>query len=109
MFPTDPNIGRTNVTDSNNIATTRRVQFSEDVIERDGVCVLAGLEVMFCDAVHLLAHNKGDSVWYYYSQSVLAHHRNGGSTFRLILSVAVETLLGVTLYGTLTTLGMVFF
>src|SRR5258708_1056736 len=104
MFPADPNIGRTNVTDSNNIATSRRVQFREDVIERDRV--LAGLEVMFSNAVHLLAHNKGDSVCYYYSQSLLAHHRNGGSTFRLILSVAA---LGMTLCGTLTMFGTAFF
>ncbi len=36
MFPTDPNIGRTNVTDSDSVATTRRVRFREDIIERDG-------------------------------------------------------------------------
>src|SRR5258708_32893666 len=76
-----PNIGCTNVTESNNIATTWRVQFCKDVIEQDGVCILAGLEVMFCDAVHLLAHNKDNSVCYYYSQSLLAHHHNRGSTF----------------------------
>ena len=109
MFSTDPNIGRANVTDSDSVITTRRVRFREDVVEWDGVCILAGLEVMFCDAVHLLAHNKGDSVCYYDSQSLLAHHCNGGSTFRLKLSVAVETLLGVTLCGTLATFGTVFF
>src|SRR5258708_25425393 len=35
MFPTDPNIERTNVTDSDSMATTRRVRFREDVVERD--------------------------------------------------------------------------
>jgi hypothetical protein len=103
MFPTDPNIGRKNVTDS--VATTRRSRFREDVVERDGVCVLSGAGLRYCDAVHLLAHYKGDSVCYSYSQSVLAHHRNGGSTFRLILSVAVETQLRPTLWRTLTTFG----
>jgi hypothetical protein len=47
--------------------------------------------------VHLLAHSKGDTVCHYYSQADLAHHRNGGSTFRLILCAAVETSLEVTL------------
>ncbi len=42
-----PNIRRTYITDSNNIATTQRVWFHKDVIEQDGVCILAGLEVMF--------------------------------------------------------------
>ncbi len=61
MFPTDPNIRCTNVTDSDSVVTTQRIRFHEDIVEWDGVCILAGLEVMFCDAVHLLAHNKGDS------------------------------------------------
>src|SRR5260221_151785 len=54
-------------------------------------CILSGKGQFYCDAVHLLAHHKGDSVCYSYSQSILAHHRNGGSTFRLILNIAVET------------------
>ena len=35
MFPTDPNIGCTNITDS--VATTRRARFCKDVVEWDGV------------------------------------------------------------------------
>ncbi len=81
VFPTDPSIGRENVTDS--VAAARRARFREDVAERDRVCVLSGLIQRLCDAVHLLPHHKGASVCYSYSQSVLAHHRNGGSTFCL--------------------------
>jgi len=67
MFPVDPDIGRTNITSS--VATTRRAQFRDDVAERDGrECVLTGLEETYCDAVHLLAHSKGDAVCYSYSQ-----------------------------------------
>jgi hypothetical protein len=73
MFPVDPNIGRTNVTSS--CATTQRAEFNEEVANRDGrTCALTGIEAMYCDAVHLLAHSKGDTVCYSYSQSVLTHH-----------------------------------
>jgi hypothetical protein len=48
--------------------------------------------------VHLLAHSKGDTVCHSSSHFVVAHHRNGGSTFRRILGVAAETLPVVTLY-----------
>lgn len=78
MFPIDPNIGCTNVTSST--ATTRRAQFCSDVAMRDGKqCVFTGLQELFCDAVHLLGHSKGDSLCYTYSFLVLivAHHYNG--------------------------------
>ncbi|TFK17470.1 hypothetical protein FA15DRAFT_577254, partial [Coprinopsis marcescibilis] len=59
MFPVDPKIGRTHTTSS---ATTRRFQFRSDISERDGgTCVLTGMDDIFCDAVHLLAHSKGDA------------------------------------------------
>jgi hypothetical protein len=97
MFPVDPDMGRTNVTSS--AATTQRDKFRDEVAVRDGrKCVLTRLEETLCDAVHLLAHSKGHMVCYSYSQSVLAHHRNCGSTFRLILSAAVETPPEATLY-----------
>jgi hypothetical protein len=61
MFPADPNTGHTHITSS--VATTRRAQFRDGVAERDGrECVLSGMEETSCDAVHLLAHNKGDAV-----------------------------------------------
>ena len=79
MFPADPNTQRTSVPQSDSFVTTRRARFREDVAKRDsGVCLLAGMGQLYCDAVHLVAHHKGDSVCYTYSQSVLAHHRNGG-------------------------------
>jgi len=58
MFPLDPDMGHTNVTAS--VATTRREKFCDEVAVRDGrQCVLTRLEYVSCDAVHLLAHNKG--------------------------------------------------
>lgn len=62
MFPLDPNLARTSVTSS--AATTGRAQFRSDVTKRDGnKCVLTGTIGLVCDAVHLLAHSKADSVW----------------------------------------------
>ena len=69
MFPIDPDIGRTNIASS--VATTRRARFHDDVAERDGrTCVLTGVDEEFCDAVHLLAHSKGDRVGYSYLLSI---------------------------------------
>ena len=97
MFPVDPNIGRTRVTSS--VATSRMDQFREVVAKRDGEeCVLSNMDKRSCEAVHLLAHSKGDAVCYSYSYSVLIHHPNGGSTLRRIPSAAVETLKEATLY-----------
>jgi hypothetical protein len=73
MFPVDPNIGSTNVTST--CATTRRAEFTDEVARRDGrTRVLTSLQARLCDAVHFLAHSKGDTVCYSYSQSVLTHH-----------------------------------
>ncbi|KAF8062471.1 hypothetical protein FPV67DRAFT_1421605 [Lyophyllum atratum] len=69
MFPVDPNInsGRTNLTSS--VATTGRAQFRSDTAARDGNrCVLTGIRDVFCDAVHLLAHSKGDTYISAYTQ-----------------------------------------
>lgn len=61
MFPVNANIAHTTITSS--CATTRRAQFHNDVAERDGkTCVVSGRTERFCDAVHLLAHSKGDEV-----------------------------------------------
>ena len=90
-FPVDPNIGRTRITSS--VATPRKDEFCKVVAERDGnKCVLTGWVKETCKAVHLLSHSKGDAVCYSYSQSVLTHHPNCGSTLRLIPSAVVETL-----------------
>ena len=97
MFPVDPDLARSHITDS--IHTTRSAHFRDDVAERDGwMCVLyPEMTAEFCDAVHLLPHSKGDEVCYSYSQYVLTHDRNGGSTSSIILGIAVETLPEVTL------------
>jgi hypothetical protein len=80
VFPVDPNIGRTNITSS--VASTRRAQFRDDVAERDGrMCVLTSMNQEYCDAVHLLAHSKGDTVYYSYSQSVLTHNLQSITTY----------------------------
>jgi len=63
MFPVDPNIGRTTIT--SNVPTSRMDQFREVVVQRDGnKCVLARVRGKLCDAIHLLAHSKGDGVHY---------------------------------------------
>ena len=61
MFPVDPDMGRTTITSSD--ATSRMPYFHSGVVERDGACVLTGIE-SYCDAVHLLPHSKGDEVCY---------------------------------------------
>lgn len=95
MFPIDPTGGRTHVTSS--VSIRRRNDFRDDVAERDGRrCLLTGVEEIFCDAVHVLPHSKGDEVCYSYFQPILAYHHNH-STFRLILTTAVETRLEMTL------------
>jgi len=64
MFPADPYIGRTDVTSS--VSTSRRDQFSDDLLRRDERrCVLSNLSEEFSDAVHLVAHSKGDAVCYH--------------------------------------------
>jgi len=63
MFPTDPDIGRTNITSS--VPTSRRTRFRGDVQGRDALrCVLSDIVPSLCDAVHLIAHSKGDAVCY---------------------------------------------
>lgn len=96
MFPADHYMGCERVTSS--ASSTRRFEFADEVAERDGsVCVLTGFGKEICDAVHLVAHSKGDKVYSSYSLFVLTDCCNGGSTFRLILIVAVETLVAQTL------------
>jgi hypothetical protein len=63
MFTVDPNIGRTRITSS--VPTSRMGRFREVVAQRDGnACVLSNVAHEYCDAVHLLAHSKGDAVCY---------------------------------------------
>jgi len=66
MFPADPNMGREQVTSS--VSSIRRAQFAGEVASRDGnVCVLTGAFHPVCDAAHLVAHSKGDTVCCSYS------------------------------------------
>ena len=67
IFPFDPDIGRTHVTSS--LHTARGFRFHDVVAERDARrCVLANMSEENCDAVHLLAHSKGDTVCYTHPQ-----------------------------------------
>ncbi|TFK17474.1 hypothetical protein FA15DRAFT_710758 [Coprinopsis marcescibilis] len=67
MFPVEPKNGPASTTSS--VATTRRVRFRSDLSERDGgTCVLTGLTDVLCDAVHLLAHSKGNAYITMYTQ-----------------------------------------
>lgn len=77
MFPIDPDLGRTNTscysTASDSAATSHRVRFRQDVKDRDGeACVLTGYGIPVCDALHLLAHSKGDKVCTFRSQAILS-------------------------------------
>ena len=88
IFPADPNFSRTYATSS--AAPARMTRFYSNVAERDGnQCLLAGTHRAGCDAVHLLAHSKGDSVGYSYTHCIFAHCFDG-SLLRLILNTAVE-------------------
>ncbi len=62
IFPVDPKrMARTAV--SSSVVTPRRDNFRTDTANRDGnQCVLTGSDSLICDAVHLLAHSKGDEV-----------------------------------------------
>ena len=42
--------------------TVRRWNLRQDVIRRDGACVVTGTEASSCDAAHLIPHSKGDGV-----------------------------------------------
>ena len=112
-FPADPYIGRTDVTSS--VATSRRARFRGDVLERDGShCVLSNIIAKYCDAVHLVAHSKGDAVCYLslplpLPLSLTHTHHHGDSTYYITLSVAVENLTGTTFCRTSTTFEMAFF
>ncbi|KAF8880335.1 hypothetical protein CPB84DRAFT_1687646 [Gymnopilus junonius] len=58
MFPLDPHMAPTNITSS--ASSPRKDDFRSAMADRDGRCVLAEVTLMGCDAVHLLAHSKGD-------------------------------------------------
>ncbi|KAF8888174.1 hypothetical protein CPB84DRAFT_1733273 [Gymnopilus junonius] len=67
IFPVDPNITRTRVTSS--VATSRRAEFCSEVAERDGNrCVFTEMDADSCNAVHLIAHSKGDTYISTYTQ-----------------------------------------
>lgn len=61
MCPMDPEFAKSKLTSSE--ATSRRADFRETVGNRDGnQCVLTNGGEVLCDAVHLVAHGKGDLV-----------------------------------------------
>jgi hypothetical protein len=47
---------------SSQVTTSSRARFRNDIVERDGSCVITGLEEDGCDACHLIPHSKGDEV-----------------------------------------------
>jgi hypothetical protein len=65
MFPIDPDIQDTHMTSS--VHTDRWNRFRNDIVARDRSCLITGCEEIFCDAVHLVPHSKGDAVCYIYS------------------------------------------
>ncbi|KAG9310088.1 hypothetical protein JVU11DRAFT_9697 [Chiua virens] len=58
MFPIDLDIGSPAVTSTS--LSTRRVEFRNKVMERDGACVLTGAGLHSCQAALLVAHAKGN-------------------------------------------------
>ena len=60
MFLIDPKVGCTQVT--SRMGSTRRFNFRDEVVKRDGVCILTGTSKMNCKATHLVSHSKGDTV-----------------------------------------------
>jgi hypothetical protein len=47
---------------SSQVTTSSRAGFRNDIVERDGSCVITGFREHFCDACHLIPHSKGDEV-----------------------------------------------
>ncbi|PPQ69501.1 LOW QUALITY PROTEIN: hypothetical protein CVT26_002847 [Gymnopilus dilepis] len=77
MFPVDSDDDR-RTSLSSSAPSTRMEQFFSDVGERDGHrCVLTGAPEFLCDAVHLLAHNKGDEYISRYTQRRTRDHAGG--------------------------------
>lgn len=61
IFPVDPNVRQASITSQE--GSTRCADFRSHVMQRDkSHCVLSGVDEGFCDAVHILAHNKGNAV-----------------------------------------------
>ena len=74
VFPVEPHILRTHTTSS---PTTRRETFLEDVAERDAaLCVLTGMDGIYCAVAHLLTHSKDDKVYFFRFRLVHAYHSN---------------------------------
>jgi len=42
--------------------TSRRADFRQDIINRDGTCVMTGTPPENCQACHIVPHSKGDQV-----------------------------------------------
>ena len=65
MLPIDPSFHNEGLTSSE--YSTRKEDFRDAVSERDGGnCVITNDDDMWCDAAHLIAHNKGDAVYILY-------------------------------------------
>ncbi|CAA7269545.1 unnamed protein product [Cyclocybe aegerita] len=85
MFPAGSHILCTSITPS--VPTTRKVHFCDQVAQRDGGrCVLTRMIPDACDAVHLLAHSKGDAYIETYTQR-RSRDPTGGDIVREIESV----------------------
>ena len=52
------------------VKTSRSRQFRQQVVNRDGVCVVTGNIPQICDAAHIIPRSKGDKVCYLPSQVV---------------------------------------
>jgi hypothetical protein len=43
-------------------STARRQDFRQDIIDRDGTCVVTGASPRYCQACHIIPHSRGDEV-----------------------------------------------
>ena len=80
QFPVDPELSKTRIGTSSS-QTSRQENFRDDIISRDGSCVLTGGNALDCDATHLLPHSKGNDVCpllsFPFSSHVAAVHQGG--------------------------------
>ncbi|KAA1474434.1 hypothetical protein DENSPDRAFT_841012 [Dentipellis sp. KUC8613] len=81
LFPLDPDFAASRMTGTSTADSTRCVNFRAEVMQRDGDgCVATGMPPEICDAVHLVAHCKGDE----YIQSLTRHRQRGADVIEEI-------------------------
>ena len=80
QFPVDPELSNTRIGTSSS-QTSRREDFHDDIISRDGSCVSTGENALHCEAAYLLPHSQGNDVYpllsFPFSSHVATVHQGG--------------------------------